>query len=182
MTMIRCRWLLLLLPLLLFTTCFTASVQVPATTPARASVLHLSGDVPRPGDYNRPAHGITVGRLIAASGRPRPDSRHCIVVVSREIDGRSHSAFLEDPAAIDGHDLAGGERVHVVSVVRPPWIPFFATWLLAVVPLATWRGLRERHRRRRGLCRHCGYPRGPSAVCSECGRIVRAGHRADSRG
>jgi hypothetical protein len=41
-------------------------------------------------------------------------------------------------------------------------------WLLLLAPFATRRMLR----RRRGLCERCGYPRGESARCSECGETL----------
>jgi hypothetical protein len=57
--------------------------------------------------------------------------------------------------------------------LRPLW-PGFAIntllyapiiWLLLFAPLA----LRRVIRRQRNLCERCGYPRGPSTICSECG-------------
>lgn len=67
---------------------------------------------------------------------------------------------------------------YVVPVM--PWWPGFvvssAGW--AVVSLATWKGagaLGRAMRPRPGLCRGCGYPRGTSPVCTECGRLVSEG-------
>jgi hypothetical protein len=42
-------------------------------------------------------------------------------------------------------------------------------WLLLFAPFA----LRRAIRRRRNRCEHCGYPRGASTVCSECGATLR---------
>ncbi len=42
-------------------------------------------------------------------------------------------------------------------------------WLLFATPFA----LRRWRRMRRGLCAKCAYPVGESAVCTECGRVLR---------
>ena len=61
--------------------------------------------------------------------------------------------------------------------LKPLW-PGFAintlmyaalVWLLLFAPLA----LRRAVRRRRNRCECCGYPRGTSSVCSECGAALR---------
>jgi hypothetical protein len=58
----------------------------------------------------------------------------------------------------------------------PIWLGFIGNWALYTVALAApvfalrLPGLvRRRLRLRAGACPKCGYPRGPSAVCSECG-------------
>lgn len=42
---------------------------------------------------------------------------------------------------------------------------------LTMMPVVYSRKLIARHRMRRGRCPACGYPRGASANCSECGRL-----------
>lgn len=63
--------------------------------------------------------------------------------------------------------------LHVLPL-RIIWLNFFAGaaiyggafFILFCAP----RWVRSAHRRRRGLCPACGYPRGESSVCTECGR------------
>jgi hypothetical protein len=69
----------------------------------------------------------------------------------------------------------GGNKTTLPSLLpfRPAW-PGFAidtllfglfAWCIVFGPFA----LRRVVRRRRGRCERCGYPRGPSGRCSECG-------------
>jgi hypothetical protein len=49
-----------------------------------------------------------------------------------------------------------------------PLIAALPMWGLLVLP-----GMALRHsRRKRGLCENCGYPRGTSPLCTECGSLV----------
>ena len=76
----------------------------------------------------------------------------------------------------------------------PPWMPWVQPGRRRLPLLPIWPGfavntllyagilylpfapfaLRRFIRRRRGLCLRCGYPRGASAVCTECGRDLPA--------
>jgi hypothetical protein len=67
---------------------------------------------------------------------------------------------------------------HRALPLKPLW-PGFAintllyaavAWLLLFAPFA----LRRAARRRRNLCERCGYPRGVSDICSECGAALCA--------
>jgi hypothetical protein len=61
---------------------------------------------------------------------------------------------------------------------KPVWMGFVTNTVLYAGVL--WVGLtfsgswRRRHRIKRGLCPACGYPVGDSAVCTECGKAVKA--------
>ena len=66
-----------------------------------------------------------------------------------------------------------------VLPIRPAWFGFATNtlfyaailWLLSLGPLFAFRRF---IRTRRGLCLKCGYPMGESAVCTECGKPLRA--------
>lgn len=60
--------------------------------------------------------------------------------------------------------------------VRPIWSGFAMNTLfyaaLLWLPFVGAGMLRQARRRRRGLCERCGYPRGETDVCSECGHAL----------
>jgi hypothetical protein len=61
------------------------------------------------------------------------------------------------------------ESVYWPGAVLNPFILGGGAWALLVgLPLA-WRAGRSRRRRRANRCEACGYPRGSSSVCTECG-------------
>lgn len=65
--------------------------------------------------------------------------------------------------------------------VRPMWSAFLVNvafyagflWLGIRGPSTVFRFARERTRRKAGTCPACGYPRGQSPVCTECGEVLR---------
>lgn len=70
--------------------------------------------------------------------------------------------------------VASASTTQPIIPLEPIWVGFaantalYAAILFAIVLIPRW--CRRLIRRRRGLCIACGYPRGPSAACSECGR------------
>ena len=64
--------------------------------------------------------------------------------------------------------------------VRPMWSAFLVNvafyagflWLGVQGPLMVFRFARQRKRRKAGACPACGYPRGQSPVCTECGAAL----------
>ncbi len=68
------------------------------------------------------------------------------------------------------------DRIPMIFPYRPVWAGFAANTLLygAVLAAIAWcaRYVRRARRLRRGQCPACGYPRGTSPVCTECGEAL----------
>ena len=69
--------------------------------------------------------------------------------------------------------------VHAVFQLPPYWPGLIADWMIGsalLMGIVTVPGVvRARSRRRRGLCAACGYPKGATGICSECGASIDAG-------
>ena len=57
--------------------------------------------------------------------------------------------------------------------LRPMWLCFVINSLLYAAILAAPMVIRRYSRFRRRLCLRCGYPIGQSAVCTECGQLIK---------
>ena len=55
------------------------------------------------------------------------------------------------------------------GVILNPILFGVTLWLVLIVPFVVFFGLRKRRRSKRNECIKCGYPRGSSDTCSECG-------------
>ena len=88
-----------------------------------------------------------------------------------------HSPLLSHSFQLRRGFVAGHWREPRLIPLRPIW-PGFAvnTLVYAVLVVVVWFAVRAGYqyltRSRRGLCPKCGYPRGESAVCSECGKAL----------
>lgn len=109
--------------------------------------------------------------MLALSARVRP--------TPASAGAEQRSIVIEDGFVLGAKALnpPRDETLPIILPYQPIWFGFavntggFGGVLLAifVVPGAIRRLVRRRQRR----CPACGYPRGSSAVCSECGRLLK---------
>lgn len=166
---------------------FAAAIGVPAEQVACPSEMkYLHGDVLRSPGYHRWAY-----RCVSR------DMDMSMPIPSRFVSERQYMSvgwpfrcFAEAPswnltipiAYGDGTTMGPQGRVQKYKfpwflnrIVQMPvkWAHFLANWIIIGSALGIAMmfipGRRER-RRRKGLCLHCGYPRGQAAVCTECGK------------
>jgi hypothetical protein len=111
----------------------------------------------------------------------------------RDRVGKTYSEWHRDPAAgatrgFDADDVFGrlGFGMREMPVAALQWrgterdvnVPLWPIALLTAIAPAAWarRALRNRHRRRGGLCMTCGYDvrANPDRRCPECGTLPTA--------
>jgi hypothetical protein len=55
------------------------------------------------------------------------------------------------------------------GAILNPLIAATALWAIFLLPIFLFIAIRRAHRHARGACEYCGYPRGTSPTCVECG-------------
>jgi hypothetical protein len=139
----------------------------------------LGSDVVRPGAFAVPE------QWVLQAGWPKRS-----MFVSREIETPAIESGFMQPASHPPASLADGLPIPAglsklkqlpsrYLPTRPHWPGFaantllyaFAAWSLCGGP---WWIIRKQLRKRRNQCPACGYPRGTSPICTECGAPLPA--------